>query len=176
VAASTSTPRRPTTSKPKTTVIESDDDDDSSDNFNSDSHREGNEDVFEAEDEEVEDPLEKYEKMKDEIQRERMVSRMFFLSTFPLLTGTLSHHENTSIEEKIHVHKTCVQCLRRAKSRTRRQGRSRKAISAWPACTFLHIHIVIILLTGLLISANGYRQDHAFLKGSNSTLQTHISR
>lgn len=91
-------------------MIESDDE--------SDSRKEVGDEVDQAEDEVVEDPLEKYEKMKEEIQRERMVCCMS-LSTHPSLTSTLSHHENISIEEKIRVRKTYGQCLHQAKSRTR---------------------------------------------------------
>jgi hypothetical protein len=157
VAPSTSKPCRPSASKSKMRVIESDDED------------------GETEDEVVEDPLEKYEKMKEEIQRERMVCCMSFLSTYPSLTSTLSHHENTSIEEKIRVRKTYARCLHQAKSRTRRRAKLRKAISARHACTSSCLSCFIVLI-GSFISAKGYRRDYAFLKGANSTLRTHISR
>jgi hypothetical protein len=162
VAASTSKPHCPTTSKPKTRVIESDNE--------SNSQKE----VDEAEDEVVEDPLEKYEKMMEEIQCKHLVYCMSFLSTYPSLTSTLSCYENTSIEEKIHVCKTYGQCLHWVKSRTRQQVKLRKGISARPACTSSHLSSFIVLI-GLFISTKGYHWDHAFLKGTNSTLHIHIS-
>ena len=122
----------------------------------------------------MEEPLEKY-KMKEEILCEWMVSQTFFQSMYPLLTSAFSHCENTSIGEKIHIRKTYRKCLSLVKSRTSQQGMLRRAISARPACMYLHFNIIIKLLTGLSISANGYHQDHAFLKGANSTLQIHIS-
>jgi len=87
-------------------VIENNNNNNSGNNFGSDNHKEDNDEVCEAEDEVVEDLLEKYKKMKEEIQCEWLVSHMFFLSTYPLCTGTHSHHENTSIEEKTCIYKT----------------------------------------------------------------------
>jgi hypothetical protein len=52
--------------------MESTDDSDGYDNANKD-----DDEVLEAEDEVVVDPLEKYEQMREEIQRERMVSHTF---------------------------------------------------------------------------------------------------
>src|SRR5882724_9933985 len=71
--------------------------------LDSDNCKEDEEEVFKAEDEVVEEPLEKYEKMKEEILHERMVSHTFFRSMYLLLTSAFSHCENTSIGEKIHV-------------------------------------------------------------------------
>jgi hypothetical protein len=65
-------------------VIKSDDDDngdDGSNHLDSDNRKEGDDKAGETEDEVVEDPLKKYEKMKEEIQRERMVSCTVFLLT-----------------------------------------------------------------------------------------------
>ena len=109
----------------------------------------------------------KYEKIKEEIQHEQMVCCMSFLSTDPSLTSTLSHHENTSIEGKIHIHKTYGQCLHQVKSRIRRQVKLGKAISARPACPSSHISCFIVLI-GSFVSAKGYPQDHTSLKGANS--------
>ena len=53
-----------------------------------------------AENEVVEEPLEKYEKMKEEILCERMVSGTFFWSMYFSLTSAFSQCENTSIGRK----------------------------------------------------------------------------
>jgi hypothetical protein len=108
-----------TTSKPKIKVIESDDNYSSVNNFTLDNADKDDNEVYEAEDEVVEDPLERYEKMREEIQHEHMVSYTIFVLTYSLLTSTLSHHENTSIKEKIHACKTYRQCLHLVKLRTR---------------------------------------------------------
>jgi len=142
--------------------------------IDSDNCKEDEEEVCEAEDVVVE-PMENFEKMKEEILCERMVSCTFLWSMYPLLTSPFSHCKNTSIREKIHICKTYGQCLSLAKSRTSQQGRLRRANSTMPACMYLHFHIIIKLLTGLSISANGYCQDNAFLKGANSNLHMHIS-
>ena len=65
--------------------------------LNSDNCKEDEEEVCQAEDEVVEEPLEKYEKMKEQILCERMVSHTFFQSMYPLLTSAFGHCENTSI-------------------------------------------------------------------------------
>ena len=88
-------------------------------NNESDSQKEAGDEVDEAKDVVVDDALEKYEKMKEEIQHKQMGCCMSFLSIYPPLTSTLSHHENTSIEEKICICKTYQQCLHQVKSRIR---------------------------------------------------------
>lgn len=132
VATSTSKPRRPTTSKPKTRVIESDD--------KSDSRKEVGNEVDEAEDEVAEDPLEKYEKMKEEIQRECMPPRKHF------------HRGEDPRTQDLRVMFTPGEI------RDKAMGKVKKGHFC-KACI-----------------AKGYRWDHAFLKGANSTLHTHISR
>jgi uncharacterized protein with gpF-like domain len=68
-------------------VIKTNDDDDGDDGgdggnrLDSDNRKEGDDKAGETKDEVVEDLLKKYEKMKEEIQRERMVSHTVFLST-----------------------------------------------------------------------------------------------
>jgi hypothetical protein len=89
-------------------VIESDD------NFNSDNGKDDDE-ICEAKDEVVKDPLDQYE---ERVQHERMVSHFFSSTYFPLISA-LSHCKNTFIKEKIHIHKTYRQCTCQVKSRTR---------------------------------------------------------
>ena len=110
--------------------------------------KEDEEEVCKAEDEVVEEPLEKYEKMKEEILSERMLSLTFFLLMYLLLTSTFSHCKNTSIQEEIYICKTYGQCLSQANSRTRQWGRLRRAISARPASMYLHFHIIIKFIIG----------------------------
>src|SRR5882724_3520550 len=133
VAASTLKASCPMTLKPRrNNTFESNNDNKILD---SDNCKEDEEEVCKAEDEVVEEPMEKYEKMKEDILHERMVSHTFFRSMYPLLTSAFSHCENTSIGEKIHVCKTYRQCLSLVKSRTSQQGRLRRAISCLHVCT-----------------------------------------
>jgi len=87
-AACMSMPSCPTTLKPKRNMSQSNNDDD---NFNFNNCKEDEDEDCEAEYEVVEDLLEEYEKMKEEILSERMVSCTLFLAKYPSLTSTFSH-------------------------------------------------------------------------------------
>jgi len=169
-AACMSMPSCPTTLKPKRNMSQSNNDDD---NFNLTTVRKIEEEDCEAEYEVVEDLL-KNMRDEEEILSERMVSCTIISGKVSFTSSTLAIQKTPPSRRRSMICKNLWAMFKPGKSKARQWGRSRRAISAGPACMYLLFHIIIKLLT-VVYQCHGYCEDHAFFKGANILSRTGFS-